>query len=324
VPQHCTSLSVPLTTMISVPHCEQRNRAPTAVGIGPPWFPCGQTSEMTPTGRPDDELRDLTLEVRDRVAVITLDRPERRNAFTGAMGDSLGRAYATCDRDDEIRVVVVTGAGEAFCAGADLTPAAGTFAAPVERERPFTSSPVRPLAWEVRKPVIAAVNGHAIGIGMTLAMHCDLRLMATGAKYGFVHVRRGVIPDAHSHWTVPRAVGFTRAAELLLTGRHFTAEEAVAMGLANRALPPAQILDAALDLARDIATNTAPLSVAISKRLLWHDPPLTADEADRLETAMHLEVMGTPDAQEGVLAFLERRDPRWTLSPTRDWPAGLD
>jgi enoyl-CoA hydratase/carnithine racemase len=270
----------------------------------------------------DDDFHDLTLEVADRVAVVTLCRPERRNAFTGAMGASLGRAYRRCDEDDEIRAVVVTGAGDAFCAGADLTPAADTFAAPTSGPDRFTSSPVRPTAWEIRKPVLAAVNGHAIGIGMTLAMQCDLRILARGAKYGFVHVRRGVIPDAHSHWTVPRAVGFTHAADLLLTGRHFTAEEAVEMGLANRAVDPDQVLPAALEVAHDLAVNTAPLSVAISKRLLWASPPLDADETDRLETAMHHHVMGQPDAREGVLAFLERREPRWSLSPTRDWPAG--
>jgi enoyl-CoA hydratase/carnithine racemase len=269
-----------------------------------------------PTGA---DFGDLRFEVQDRVAVVTLDRPERKNAFTAAMGSSLGRAYQRCDEDDEIRVVVVTGAGDAFCARADLTPAADTFAAPTG-ERTFTSSPVRPRAFEVRKPVLAAMNGHAIGIGLTLAMQCDLRFMALGAKYGFVHVRRGVIPDAHSHWTVPRAVGFANAADLLLTGRHVTADDAVAMGLANRALPAREVLPAALDVARDIAANTAPLSVAISKRLLWASPALDADEVDRLETAMHRHVMGEADAREGVLAFLERRTPRWSLSPTREWP----
>jgi enoyl-CoA hydratase/carnithine racemase len=164
------------------------------------------------------------------------------------------------------------------------------------------------------------MNGHAIGIGMTLAMHCDLRFMATGAKYGFVHNRRGVLPDAHSHWTVPRAVGFARAADLLLSGRHFTAEEALAMGLAARALPADEVLPAAIDYARDLAVNTAPLSIALSKRLLWHQPTLDADECDRLETEYHRVVMGRDDAREGVLAFLERREPQWTLSPTRDWP----
>jgi enoyl-CoA hydratase/carnithine racemase len=271
------------------------------------------------------DLSDVTLEVRERVAVVVLDRPDRKNAFTGPMGDGLGRIYAHCDRDDEVRALVVTGAGDAFCAGADLAPAGDTFAAPADRAsddaRPaFTSSPVRPTAWEVRKPVIAAMNGHAIGIGMSLAMQCDLRFMATGAKYGFVHNRRGVLPDAHAHWTVPRAVGFARAADLLLSGRHFTAEEGVQMGLAARALPPDEVLPAALEYARDLAMHTAPLSVALSKRLLWYQPTLDADECDRLETAYHEVVMGRADAREGVLAYLERRSPRWELSPTRDWP----
>lgn len=286
----------------------------------------GQTSEMMRSA----EYRDLRFEVRDRVAVITLDRPERRNAFTGAMGDSLGRAYAHCDTDDDVRAVVVTGAGDAFCAGADLGGGGDTFAAPSEEHagspqdggREFSSSPVRPTAWEIRKPVIAAMNGHAIGIGMTLALHCDIRFMATGAKYGIVQVRRGVLADAHSHWTLPRVAGFAHATELLLTGRHFTAEEAVAMGIASRALPAGEVLGVALEMARDIAVNTAPLSVALSKRLLWSDPALTAAETDRLETEYHRVVMGREDAKEGVLAYLEGRAPQWALSPTRDWPEG--
>jgi enoyl-CoA hydratase/carnithine racemase len=279
-------------------------------------------------GPRDHGLRDLRFDVRDRVAVITLDRPAQRNAFTGAMGDSLGRAYERCDTDDEIRAVVLTGAGDAFCAGADLGSGGDTFATvPSERAgdaapapKAFTSSPVRPRAWEIRKPVIAAMNGHAIGIGMTLALHCDLRIMATGAKYGIVQVRRGVLGDAHSHWTLPRVAGFAHAADILLTGRHFSAEEAVAMGIAKQALPPDEVLGAALAIAEDIAVNTAPLSVALSKKILWSDPPLTAEETDRLETEYHRVVMGREDAREGVLAYLERRPPQWTLSPTRDWP----
>ena len=267
-----------------------------------------------------DEYRDLCFEVQDRVAIVTLDRPDQRNAFTGKMGDSLGRVYTRCDLDDDIRAVVVTGAGDAFCAGADLGGGGETFAAPSETRREFTASPVRPTAWQIRKPVIAAMNGHAIGIGMTLALHCDLRVMATGAKYGVVQVRRGVLPDAQSHWTLPRVAGFAHAAELLLTGRHFSAEEALAMGIACRALPADEVLPAALGIAHDIADNTAPLSVALSKRLLWSDPPLTAEDAERLETEYHRVLMGQADATEGVLAYLERRAPRWTLSPITDWP----
>jgi enoyl-CoA hydratase/carnithine racemase len=229
----------------------------------------------------------VTVEIVDRVAVITLNRPDRLNAFTGGLGDGLGRAYVECDADDGVRAVVVTGAGRAFCAGADMEPGGETFAAPTGDE--FTSSPVDPPAWAVRKPVIAAINGHAIGIGLTLAMQCDIRLAAEDAKLGFVHVRRGVIPDAHSHWTVPRAVGFARAADLLPT---------------------------ALEIARDIAVHTAPASVALSKQLLWASPTLDRDEIGRLETEYHRRVMGTPDAREGVLAWLERRTPRWTGKPS--------
>jgi enoyl-CoA hydratase/carnithine racemase len=255
----------------------------------------------------------VTVENADGVAVVTLNRPDRLNAFTGAMGAELGRAYAACDADDGVRAVVVTGAGRAFCAGADMEPGGDTFAAP--HGDGFTASPVQPPAWDVRKPVIAAINGHAIGIGLTLAMQCDIRLVAEDAKLGFVHVRRGVLPDAHSHWTVPRAVGFARAAELFLTGRTFTGREAAELGVASRALPSDDVLPAALDIGRDVAMHTAPLSVSLSKRLLWGSPVLDREEVGYLETEYHRLVMGTPDAREGVLAWLERRDPRWTGKP---------
>jgi enoyl-CoA hydratase/carnithine racemase len=251
----------------------------------------------------------VTVEVDDGVAVVTLNRPEKLNAFSGRMGAELGQAYADADADEAVRAVVVTGAGRAFCAGADLDPGGDTFGAPGEA---FTASPVRPRAWEVRKPVIAAINGHAIGIGLTLAMQCDIRIVADDAQLAFAHVRRGVLPDAQSHWTVPRAIGFARAADLLLTGRTFTGTEAVELGIATRALNPTDVLAAALDLARDIAVHAAPQSVALSKRLLWASAALDADEVERLETDFHHVVMGAADAREGVLAWVEKRDPRWT------------
>jgi enoyl-CoA hydratase/carnithine racemase len=193
--------------------------------------------------------------VTDGVAVVTLNRPEQLNTFTGRMGEELGRAYASCDADDAVRAVVLTGAGRAFCAGADMDSGGDTFAAPTSED--FSASPVDPPAWEVRKPVLAAINGHAIGIGLTLAMQCDMRLVAEDAKLGFVHVRRGVLPDAHAHWTVPRAVGHARAADLLITGRTFMGREAAELGVANRALPTNEVLPAAVEIARDIAVHTA-------------------------------------------------------------------
>jgi enoyl-CoA hydratase/carnithine racemase len=255
----------------------------------------------------------IRYETADAVATITLNRPDRLNAVNSLLIRELVGAFDRADDDDEVRAVIVTGAGRAFCAGADMEPGGDTFAAPTSDE--FTASPVHPPAWDVRKPVLAAINGHAIGIGLTLAMQCDIRLVAEDAKLGFVHVRRGVIPDAHSHWTVPRAVGFARAADLFLTGRTFTGREAAEVGIASRALPSDDVLPAALDIARDIAVNTAPLSVALSKRLLWASPVLDREEVGYLETEYHRLVMGTPDAREGVLAWLERRDPKWTGNP---------
>jgi len=262
--------------------------------------------------------QDIRFAIEDGVAVVTLHRPEQRNAFSGTMGVELGAAYTECDRNDEVRAVVVTGAGDAFCAGADLAPAGDTFARREEKE--FSAAGVEPPAFAIRKPVIAAVNGHAVGIGLTLAMQCDIRLFALEGKYGFLHVRRGVIPDAYSHWTVPRAIGFARTADLFLTGRTFRGDEAERLGIASRSLPAAEVLLAALEIARDVAVNTAPLSVALCKRLLWEGQVPSVEQVGRKETALHHVVMGEPDALEGVMAFLERRAPRWQLSPTRNWP----
>lgn len=261
--------------------------------------------------------RDIRFEVNDGVAVITLNRPEQRNAFTGTMGRDLGRAYTECDADDAVRVVVVTGAGRAFCAGADLSGGDATFE---KQSEAFSAAGFHPPAWEVRKPVIAAMNGHAVGIGFTLALQCDMRFMAREGKYGVLQVRRGILPDAYSHWTLPRIVGISKAADLLLTGRTFRGDEAAELGVATRVLPAEEVLDAALETARDIAANTAPLSVAVSKRLLWESPGLDPAAVERKETQLHHHLMGRADAVEGVMAYLEKREPRWTLSASRDWP----
>ena len=234
------------------------------------------------------------------------------------MGRELGQAYRRCDADDAVRAIVLTGAGDAFCAGADLGAGAATFEAPADAE--FSAAAVDPPAFALRKPVIAAVNGHAIGLGLTLALQCDLRIVAREAKLGIVQVRRGVMPDAYAHWTLPRIVGIARAADLLLTGRSFDGAEAVALGVANRVLPAAEVLPAALEIARDIARHTAPLSVAVTKRLLWESGELTPAQIERKETALHRVLMGRDDALEGVMAWLEKRDPRWTLRVSRDWP----
>lgn len=261
---------------------------------------------------------DISFELEQGVAVVTLDRAEHLNTFSGRMGEELGDAYQRCDEDDDVRAVVLTGAGDAFCAGADMSGGEDTFASPDSES--FSAAAVEPPAWEVRKPVIAAMNGHAIGLGLTLALQCDMRVAAHEGKYGVLQVRRGVMPDAYCHFTLPRIVGMERAADLLLTGRKIDGHEALRMGLVGRALPAEQVLPAALETARDIATNTAPLSVAITKRLLWESPNLTAAEVGQRETELHHHLMGRADAIEGVMAWVERRPPAWKLSVKNDWP----
>ena len=265
------------------------------------------------------DYSDIRFEQDEGVAVITLDRPDQMNTFTGAMGRELSHAYRRCDEEDAVRAVVLTGAGRAFCAGADMTGGEETFANQ-EGMADFDATPVRPVAFEIRKPVIAAMNGHAVGLGLTLALHCDMRIAALEGKYGILQVRRGVMPDARAHWTLPRIVGYERAASLLLTGRKIDGAEAAEIGMVLRALPAAEVLPAALEIARDIAVNTAPLSVAISKKLLWQGADLSAEEVGEMETALHHVLMGAPDSIEGPMAFLERRVPRFQSRLATDWP----
>jgi enoyl-CoA hydratase/carnithine racemase len=266
----------------------------------------------------EEQYEDSRFRLEDGVAVVTLHRPDQMNAFSGKMGEELAHAYRRCDADDAVRVVVLTGAGRAFCVGADMSAGADTFAK--QDDQAFSAAAVDVPAWEVRKPVIAALNGHAVGLGLTLALQCDLRIAADEGKYGVLQVRRGVMPDAYSHWTLPRIVGMERAASLLLTGRKIQGQEAERMGLVLRSVPASEVLPTALEIARDIVDNTAPLSVAITKRLLWQSPGLDPAQVEHLETELHHVLMGAPDAIEGAVAYMERRKPNWTASVSKDWP----
>ena len=265
-----------------------------------------------------DDYQDIAYSVDDRVAVISLNRPENLNAFSSLMGTELSDALRRGDADESVRAVVITGAGRAFCAGADFSGGPGVFGTPDKDS--FRSDALVFHPWDVRKPVIAAVNGHAVGLGMTLALQCDIRYIAADARWGIVQNRRGVLPDFRSHWTLPRTVGHAKALEILLTGQMYTGIEAAEMGLATAALPADEVLPAAMETASDIAVNVAPVSVALSKRLLWTTSPADQGVINELERRIHLHVMGQPDAAEGVMAFLEKRPPEWSLTLADHWP----
>ncbi len=265
----------------------------------------------------------ILLDVKDKVATITLNRPERLNAWNGQMAGELGEALGECNDNDEVRAVVVTGAGRAFCAGADLRGGRDTFGG---RERRAGQAQAQTqqrrrnlLPYQIDKPVIAAINGHAVGVGLTYPMLCDIRIVAENAKLQFAFVRRGVIPELASHVTVARVVGFSNAADLLLTGRIVLGKEAAELGLASQALPADQVLPAALEKARDVA-NAAPVSVAISKRLLWESLSPSIEEMQRREGPLFAWTGNQPDSREGVVSFLEKRAPEWKLSVARDKP----
>jgi len=272
---------------------------------------------------PDEgSYEHILFAVEDGVATITLNRPKRLNAFHFALGSELESAYARCDADDTIRAVVLTGAGRAFCAGADMGGGDKTFDDVEGSRRAADRGPgVRRLAaYQVRKPVIAAINGHAVGVGLTLAMQCDMRLVASDAKLAFAFVRRGIIPELGSHSIVPRVIGFSRAADLLLSGRTILGEEAAALGLASEALPAEAVVPRAREWARDVAVNAAPASVAIAKRLLWEGVTETPLETMAKEKPLLEWVGKQADAAEGVRSFLERRPPEWKLRPSVDLP----
>jgi enoyl-CoA hydratase/carnithine racemase len=265
-----------------------------------------------PTTSDLPDYRTVQIKLDRGVATITLNRPKQRNAFGDGMREELADAYTRCDRDDAVRVIVLTGAPLAFCAGADLSAGDDTFTEPGPE---FSAEGIAVPAFTLDKPVIAAVNGHAIGLGLTLALQCDIRFFAADARYGVVQARRGVVGDAYSHWILPRLVGISKAAEILLTGVTFDGHRAVELGLGSRVLPAGEVLAAALDLAHDIAANTAPMSVAASKRLLWDSFDLDRAAVGARETEIHRRLMAHDDAREGVRAYLQQRPPDWTGRP---------
>jgi len=273
---------------------------------------------------------ELLVDVEGGVATITLNRPDKRNAMTPAMDRTMREAIRALDADETVRAIVVTGAGDSFCSGLDISAGAGAFDADAQAahdaEAGFTSDTIHEAwsIWKLPTPMICAINGHAIGAGMSFTLLFDIRYAAEDAKLSFVFPRRGLVSEANSNWLLPRMIGVTRALELLLSGRTFSGREAADWGIAARALPQREVLPAALELAHDIADNTAPASVSIIKRLVYDG----LDQADRVqsmidETKLTWWSGQQPDAVEGVMAWLEKRSPKWTGSKHPDLPEDL-
>lgn len=257
------------------------------------------------------DFEQITAEVADSVLTITLNRPDRLNAWTSQMGVELIEAFDRADADDEVRAIIVTGAGRGFCAGADLASGGETF----DYRRREHAGPARDNGgqftlriFQSTKPVIAAINGPAVGVGATMTLPMDIRLAAEDARMGFVFARRGIIPEACSSWFLPRVVGISRAMEWVSTGRVFSAQEGLEGGLLRSLHPGAELLDAARALAREIAENTAPVSVALARQLMWRmlgaEHPMIAHRADSRGMLARGQ---SPDAVEGITAFLEKR-----------------
>jgi len=260
------------------------------------------------------EYTQILYAVDDHVATVTLNRPDKLNAFTTKMMREMIDAFDRIDADDEVRAVIVTGAGRAFCAGADLSAGGATFEKGGSDEQTNAGVPrdgggmVSLRIFECTKPVIAAINGPAVGVGITLALPMDIRLASTSAKFGFVFARRGIVPEACSSWFLPRLVGIGQALEWCYSGRVFSPDEALAGRLVRSIYDPDDLLPAARSIAAEIVDNTSPVSVALTRRMMWS--MLTADhpmEAHRVDSRAILERGRSADAREGVESFLEKR-----------------
>jgi enoyl-CoA hydratase/carnithine racemase len=285
---------------------------------------------------------EIKYDVTDKVATLTLNRPDKLNAFTGVMMAEMIKAFDMADADDNVRAVIVTGAGRGFCAGADLSAGAKTFDYESRSDRPEKAGvPVKngQVDWshegvrdgggrvtlrifESVKPVIGAINGPAVGIGVTMQLPMDVRIASEAARFGFVFARRGIVPEACSSWFLPRLVGISKAMEWCATGRVFDAQEALAGGLVSKVVKPDELLPAAHALAREIADNTAPVSVALTRQMLWRmlgaDHPM---EAHKIDSRAIYARGRQGDAKEGVVSFLEKRPASYPDKVSKDMPS---
>lgn len=280
------------------------------------------------------DYEQIRLERDGPAAIITLDRPDNYNAYTAQMGQELAAAIQQCDGDDSVRVVILTGAGRHFCVGADMSAGAVSFDTSeggagaknfgVRENGKRDGAGFVGALYNSLKPTIAAFNGAAVGVGITLALPTDIKIAASTAKFGFVFTQRGLPPEAGSAWFLPQIVGLPQALKWCLTGRVFDAAEALEGGLVSEVVAPDEVLPAALKLAHEIARNTAPVSVALTRQLLWRYGPDSAPfDLLAKDGAFALALGASDDVKEGVGAFLEKRAPAFPGKVTRDMPEGF-
>lgn len=270
------------------------------------------------------DFQEIEYGVRDSVATVTLARPQARNGYTMRMSHELAAAFRTANGDDAVRVVILTGKGEDFCVGADLS--GGSFDLSGDDD-PTAADFVEPAGrcareiFRMDKPVIAAITGRTVGAGATIVLPADYRLASTTSRFGYVFTRRGIVPEGGSTWFLPRIVGLPKAVDWMISGRLIDAEEALEAGLVNSLHEPDDLLPAAYALAAELAAKTAPVAVALTRRMLYQLSPLTdPDAVHRVDSAIIAGSLASPDAIEGVTSFFERRDPQFPGKVSTDIP----
>lgn len=278
---------------------------------------------------------EIRYDVEGPIATITLNRPEKLNAYTAVMGMELASAFETADKDDAVRVIIVTGAGRGFCAGADISAGAGAFDSRGGKTAAFGGASASDMSnrrpgggfigaiMDCRKPSIAAFNGAAVGVGLTLALPMDIKIASSSARFGFIFARRGLVPEAGSAWFLPRLVGMSQALRWCITGRIFDADEALRGGLISEVVAPDQLLARAREIALEIAQETAPVSVALTRQMLWRfGSEESPHGALSIDGAFSMRLGAGPDVAEGVSAFLEKRKPAFPGKVSADMPEG--
>lgn len=268
-----------------------------------------------------DAYEHIEYAVADKIATVTLNRPAARNGYTVRMADELADAFDRADRDDGVRVAVLTGSGPDFTVGADLSGGELSVSASAADSWDEPAGRCSMRIFAMNKPVIAALRGAAVGAGSTIILPADFRLAATDSRFGFVFSRRGLYPEGASTWFLPRLVGMGRALDWMVSGRVFGAAEALSAGLVTSLHEPDEVLPAAYDLARELIVQTAPVSVAVIRQLLYRMSPLESPyPVQRLDSRLIASCATSPDAVEGVLSFLQHRDPEWSGTPGKDLP----